>query len=108
MDIVRGDGQLLLDIDLDPANVHREVLQNVAIILDTIRKSVPMLRDLGIPGEYLGRPVNVVENEIVGEIYDQVERYEPRAIIASVTIETDHITGRLIPIVELEGVKQDE
>lgn len=108
MDFVRGDGQLLLDIDLDPANVHREVLQNVAVILDSIRKSVPLVRGLGVPGEYLGRPVNVVENEIIAEVYDQIDQYEPRAIIGGIRIESNYMTGQLILIVEIEGVKTED
>lgn len=107
MEILRGDGSLLKDIDLDPPNVHQEVLQNGAIILDSIRKSIPFLRGLGMSGQYIHRPINVVENEIVGEVYDQFEQYEPRAIIAGVRLEADYLTGKLIPIVELEGVKED-
>ena len=108
MDFVRGDGQLLLDIDLDPSNVHKEVLQNADIILDRIRKSIPLVRGLGIPGEYLGRPLNVVENEIIAEIYDQFDQYEPRAIIGGIRIESNYMTGQLIPIVEIEGVKTED
>lgn len=107
METVKGDGNLLLEIDLNPENIHKEVLQNVAIILDTIRNTVPMMRGLGIPGEYMGRPTNVVKNEIISEIYDQLEEYEPRAIIAGVSIQTDYERGQLIPTVEIEGVRED-
>ena len=65
MEVLRGDGKLLENIDLDPPNKHQEVL------------------------------------------YDQIERYEPRAIIAHVTVEADHATGQLIPTVEIEGVRED-
>ena len=61
MEIIRGDGTLLNDIDLAPENAHQEVLQNIAVILDTIQKEAPMLRDLGIPGDIYGRPLPVVE-----------------------------------------------
>lgn len=44
MDIIRGDGKLLESIDLSPANIHQEVLQNVAIIIDTWENTCPMLR----------------------------------------------------------------
>lgn len=108
MEIIRGDGTLLNDIDLAPANVHQEVLQNIAVILDSIQKSAPMLRGMGIPGELYGRPLPVVENILVGEIYDQIEEYEPRAILGSVTFEREDLTGRLIPIIEVEGVREVE
>ena len=39
LEVIKGDGKLLENIDLAPANVHQEVLQNVAIILDTVQQS---------------------------------------------------------------------
>ena len=57
LEVIKGDGKLLENIDLAPANVHQEVLQNVAIILDTVQQSCPMLRELGIPGAFYGRPI---------------------------------------------------
>lgn len=108
MEIIRGDGTLLNSIDLAPANVHQEVLQNIAIILDLVQKSAPMLRGVGIPGELYGRQLPVVENILVGAIYDQIEEYEPRAILGGVTFEREDLTGRLIPIIELEGVREVE
>lgn len=108
MDVIRGDGTLLQEIDLAPGNVHQEVIQNIAVILDLIQKSCPMFRDGGLPGELIGRPMNVVESILVGSIYDQIEELEPRAIIAGVTFEQDAFTGKKIPIIELEGVKDIE
>ncbi len=112
MEIVRGDGKLLENIDLAPENVHQEVLQNVAIILDTVMKSAPMLRGLGLPGELLKRPISVVQNTLVAYIYDQIDEYEPRAIIGGITFEMPDYSypmqGILIPVVEIEGVNEDE
>ncbi len=108
MDVIRGDGKLLQEIDLAPENEYQEVLQNVAVLLDLIQKSCPMFRDGGQPGEVIGRPLPVVENMMIGSIYDQIEEFEPRAIIAAVTFEQDPLTGKMIPIVELEGVRKIE
>ena len=107
MDIVRGDGKLLEKIDLAPANVHQEVLQNVAIIIDTWANSCPMLRALGIPAQLIGRPLPVVKNIMVGQLYDQIEQYEPRAILGGITFEENAFTGKLIPIIEIQGVQED-
>ena len=106
MEVVRGDGVLLNDIELTPENTYKEVLQNIAIILDMVQKEAPMLRDMGMPGSTMARPLPVVENIIVGNIYDQIEQYEPRAILGNVTFEQDGLTGKLIPIIEVEGVKE--
>ena len=108
MDVIRGDGTLLHDIDLAPKNVHQEVIQNIVVILDLIQKSCPMFRDGGLPGELMGRPLPVVENILIGSIYDQIEEYEPRAILAAVTFEQNALTGAKRPIIELEGVKDIE
>ena len=108
MDIIRGDGTLLNEIDLAPQNVYQEVLQNVAMILDTIQKSAPMKRGMGMPVDLLHRPLPVVENLMVARIYDQIEEYEPRAILGDITFEQQAMTGKLIPIVELKGVKENE
>ena len=107
MDIVRGDGKLLEKIDLASANVHQEVLQNVEIIIDTWENSCPMLRALGIPAQLIGRPLPVVKNIMVGQLYDQIEQYEPRAILGGITFEENAFTGKLIPIIEIQGVQED-
>ena len=106
MDVIRGDGNLLQEIDLAPENEYQEVLQNVAVILDLIQKSCPMFRDGGLTGEIIGRPLPVVENTLIADIYNQIEELEPRAVIAAVTFEQDQQTGKMISIVELAGVKE--
>ena len=108
MDVIRGDGTLLKKIDLRPANAHQEVLQNVAVLLDLIMKSCPMFREAGLPGDLIGRPMNVAETIMIGYVYDQIEEYEPRAVISSVRFEADAFTGKLIPIIEIEGVEDSE
>jgi phage baseplate assembly protein W len=107
MDIVRGDGSLLNEIDLAPANEYQEVLQNVAVILDTVQGSCPMFRDFGLPGSLYGRPQNVVENMLVGYLYDQIEEFEPRAVVEDIGFEHDAATGRTVPLIYLKEVDTD-
>ena len=108
MEIVRGDGSLLKEIDLAPANEYQEVLQNVAVILDTIQGSCPIFRDFGLPGSLYGRPQSVVENMLVGYLYEQIEEFEPRAVISDVQFEHDAATGRTIPLIYLQEVDTDD
>ena len=108
MDIIRGDGTLLKNIDLAPKNVYQEVLQNVAVIIDTWEKTCPLLRELGLPAQLIGRPLPVVKNIMVGQLYDQIEQYEPRAILGGITFEENAFIGKLIPIVEIEGVQTED
>ena len=106
MEIIRGNGEALNSINLAPTNAYQEVVQNIAVILSMVQKSAPMLRGMGISGELYGRPLPVVENTLVGYVYDQVEKYEPRAILGELTFERDDLTGKLIPVIELEGLRQ--
>lgn len=105
MDIIKGDGKLLENIDFAPANVHQEVLQNVAIIIDTWENTCPMLRGLGIPAQLIGKPMPVVKNIMIGQLYNQIEHFEPRAILGGITFEENALTGKLIPIIEIQGVQ---
>lgn len=105
MELIRGDGEALKNINLEPENVYQEIAQNIAVILSSIQKSIPMLRGMGLPGELYGRPLPVVENILVGYVYDQIEEYEPRAILGELTFERDDVNGRLVPIMMLEGVR---
>ncbi|MCI9418373.1 MAG: hypothetical protein HFI82_13505 [Eubacterium sp.] len=108
MDIIRGDGELLKNIDLAPKNAYQEVLQNVAIIIDTWENTCPMMRALGMPAQLIGRPMPVVKNILVGQLYDQIEEHEPRAILGDITFEENALTGKLIPIIEIEGVQLED
>lgn len=108
MDVIKGDGSLLENIDLAPANEHQAIIQNIAIILDSIQNSCPMFRSLGLPGQLYGRPLPAVENIMVGYIYDQIEENEPRAKIQEVTFERDDVKGTLIPIIYIEGVNEED
>lgn len=107
MEVLRGDGKLLQDIDLNPPNVHQEVLQNVAVIVATYKNSVPMMRGFGIDNRVVHRPVPVAEDLIASQLYEQIEEYEPRAIVNQISFETDALTGEVIPLIYIEGVEED-
>ncbi len=107
MEIIRGDGELLKEIDLAPENAYQEVLQNVAIIIGTWENTCPLLRELGLPAGLIGRPLPVVKSIMVGQLYDQIEQHEPRAILGDITFEENAFTGKLIPIIEIQGVQAE-
>lgn len=108
MDVIRGDGSLLTEIDLAPANEHQAVLQNIAVIMDTVQGSCPMFRNFGLPGSLYGRPQQVIESIMVGYLYDQIEEFEPRARVTDIQFEHDAVTGRTIPIIYLEEVETED
>lgn len=104
--ILKNNGKILEDINLDPATVEEEVLINGAIILDSYCKSIPLIRGLGMNTSRLHRPVNVVANEIVADIHDQFEQYEPRAILGEITIVANNVQGDMDITAEITGVKE--
>ena len=104
--ILKNNGKILEDICLDPLTVEEEVLINGAIILDSFCKSVPLIRGLGMNTDRLHRPVNVVANEIVANIHDQFEQYEPRAILGEITVAANNVHGDMEITVEITGVKK--
>ena len=87
-------------IDFAPGTVVDEVLQNVRTIITTIKGSIPLDRAFGIDGDVVDLPINVAKAKLTNEIFSAVRRYEPRAVIESITFEGD-ISGRLVPIVEV-------
>lgn len=85
-------------IDFAPASVVEEVIQNVRTIITTIKYSIPLDRDFGIDGDVVDLPINVAQAKLTNEIFRAIRRYEPRAVIESISFKGAD-TGRLIPVV---------
>ena len=78
-------------LNLAPATLAEEVLQNVRMIISTVKYSVPMDREFGIDGA-------VIDSN---EIFRAVRRYEPRAVIESIDFDGDE-SGRLTPSIKVQ------
>ena len=91
-----------IKINLAPASLIEEVLQNLSMIMQTVKSTAPLYRDFGISGSYVDKPTPVAETLIVGELYEAVEKYEPRAEIVNITFERNEYTGKLNPCLEVE------
>lgn len=81
-----------------PVTVAEEVMQNVRMIITTMKYTVPMDRDFGIDGAVVDRPINIAKAHISSEIFRAVKKHEPRAEIESIAFAGD-ATGRLVPSV---------
>lgn len=68
-----------LVIKLNEKDRVTSILQNVAIILGTLQRSVPMGRRIGLPGRFVDKPINVAKPMAIVEIKEAIEEYEPRA-----------------------------
>jgi len=96
--IINGDDAF--EINFAPKTVVEEVLQNVRTIITTTKYSIPMDREFGIDGSVVDLPINVAQAKLTNEIFRAIKRYEPRAVIESITFKGEE-TGRLIPTLEV-------
>ena len=90
-----------LVISLAPETLIEEIIQNVAMIISTMKNTAPLFRDFGVSMTFLDRPTPAAEALIVAEIYDAVEMFEPRAEILNVSFVRDEMTGRIFPSLEV-------
>ena len=84
-----------------PESVVEEVIQNINMILSTVMYSCPLYRDFGLDPSFLDKPEPIAKNLIVGEIYDKISLYEPRAEVERVTFKQSKKPGEILPVVEV-------
>ncbi|AJK27746.1 GPW/gp25 family protein [Paenibacillus larvae] len=91
-----------------PTNLEEEVSQNIWTILSTPLGSAPLAATVGIAMDDLDEPINIVKAKLSARILTAIATLEPRATITNINFkETDHATGRLVPVVKFtlkEGV----
>jgi phage baseplate assembly protein W len=98
----------MVKIDSLPVNVIygltgvQEVMQNVRTVLTTRRGTVPLNRDFGISFEFLDSPINTTRAKAEQEIFLQLKKYEPRAILKQIIWDTDVVSGQISPSVKVE------
>lgn len=92
---------------LSPGSVAEEVGQNLMVLFLVLRGTQPLERGLGMTWNQVDRPIQQVQVDVAMELYDQVDRYEPRAEIVSVSCRGDALTGKVVPEIKFrlkEGV----
>jgi len=90
------------EINLDPATVYEEVIQNLYFLYSSTEYDIPLDRELGLSGAYIDKPIETAKALATINIYDKTEQYEPRAEIVNIDFEADYERGILKPIVEVE------
>ena len=89
--------EIIFGLDVIP-----EVMQNVRTLLTTRRGTVPMDRDFGISQEFLDSPINKTRAKAEQEIFLQMKKYEPRAILKQIVWDANVIAGQVWPTVRVE------
>ena len=87
-------------INFAPASIVEEVIQNVRTLITTIKYSIPLDRGFGIDGSVVDLPMHVAKAKLTNEIFRAIRRYEPRAVIESITFQGED-SGRLVPTIEV-------
>lgn len=95
------NGGEIAQINFIPATLAEEVLQNVRMIISTVKYSVPMDREFGIDGAAVDRPINIAKAHLTNEIFRAVRRYESRAVIESIDFDGDE-SGQLSPTIKVQ------
>lgn len=65
--------------NLQETDAANSVIQNVVLLLNTKKGTIPMYRDFGLPMEFVDKPINVAETIATLEIAEALEKFEPRA-----------------------------
>lgn len=71
-------------INIAPATVVEEVLQNIRTIMATTKNSVPLDRDLGLDPSYLDSPMEAAKGKFASELVLGIAKYEPRAAVMNI------------------------
>lgn len=85
-----------------------EIVQNIKLLLNTPKGSVPLDRDFGISWEAIDKPTDLAYTKIRAEIIKQIKRYEPRVDVKKLIIEDSEAYDGVLRIKLLVKVKQDE
>lgn len=76
------------------------ILQNGANILRTLQGECGLLREMGINGDFIDKPIHKIEAKLYKNIVEQFAKYEPRLKIKE--IEFIKEIDVLRPVLEVE------
>lgn len=82
-----------------------EIVQNIRIILTTIRGTLYLDRNFGLNPDLIDTPQLQAMVKYREEIINQIEKYEPRVNVVEIDFTTnknDAMNGSLTPIVRIE------
>ena len=76
-------------ININPATVEEEVIQNLWFLYSSIEYDVPLDRALGLNATYIDKPIETAKALATTDIYDKTEQYEPGAEIVNIDFSVD-------------------
>ena len=98
----------LTHISLNETDTITSILQNVAIILSTVKGTCPLYRQFGIAGEFVDKPIPVAQVLMQSDIKEAIETYEPRVEVIGIEFRgSASEPGKLVPIVTVEVISDE-
>ena len=94
----------LRDVNIMPSTELEEIVQNVQMIVSTMRGTVPLDRSFGVNNRWLDEPMNFVQARAVADITSAVNTQEPRARVQKVFF-TPALDGSVDITVRIEVIE---
>ncbi|MCI5713670.1 MAG: GPW/gp25 family protein [Lachnospiraceae bacterium] len=88
--------KITADFELD-----EDIVRNLNTLYSTRAGTMPLDRDFGIKGDFVGETLPIYQNQYAVEVMMKTEKYEPRVVVRQVKFETSE-DGEITPIILLE------
>jgi len=97
---VRSDiGASITLLENDPVS---SILQNIHLLLNTRKGTVPFMRDFGLPMEYKDKPLQLAKAILTAEATEAVSIYEPRVKKIKMRLEPSLTSpGQFVAVAEV-------
>ncbi len=94
------------DFTLIENDLHRSVLQNLAVLFATKKGTIPMYREFGLEMKFIDMPMEAAKTVLLADVIENAKRFEPRAQIVDVKYVADEeIKGTAKPVVEVRIIE---
>jgi uncharacterized protein len=95
----------MLDFGPPPGSLV-EIAQNVVTLLRTEIFTVPLDRSIGVDFEFLDLPMPVSMMQMQAEVFQKIQRFEPRVNPEDIRFEGDAAAGHVVANVRLQIIAQ--
>lgn len=95
------------DWKIMPSTEIDEVIQNVQMILATMKLTVPLDREFGISANVIDTPISATQARLTAEVAMAVRKFEPRARVERIKYGGNMSNGELNMTVVVEIIEKN-
>ena len=81
---------------------NERIVQNIRNILNTYKYEIAYNRDFGLSPDIIDNDIDTVRGIIIENLFDNIQKYEPRAALKSVEIKELTADGGIVAVVKIE------